>query len=989
MIVLLSVTAKPAINSELVEIDQVRRFKVPSKPKRPPAAKSTEKLRDQLGTTTKAELFQPDRNWAFRDLERLRILLSENDVTAIVVHEAAARPFAWRVAELAPHIPVLIGQDVAAKVLRLLAQNGEPMTATAVAHTLDPLRPPTPTAPAYLTDRSARPPLVVSIVENSIIGDSRVQKVARSLGQAGYGSVLLGTTPRTAPDEADYMFFGPSVALRLPIERRLSAAQELQPPAPLSTKLLGYRNADQEALAWERHREAAAQLPPGQDLRISQRARRRVAALRSLLYRRNRDSFRNREQRRLPHRWRAAFRTSSISRVPAHDLYPLLLDIEAGMAPILDELKPDAIHVHDPLMLGIAIKAKARLAQLGITVKVVFDCHEWTPGIARNHAYHVAALTQLERQHIHEADEIITVSDRIATGLQERFQLTTLPTVVTNAPPAARAKIDRDIRSDCGLAPETPLITYLGVVIPPRGVEDAVLALAFLPGVHLALISPENRHTKALLRTAKSHGVLDRFHRLDYVPADHVTSYIQTADIGLIPFRPLLNSEMGQATKFREYLLAGLPIVCTDLGLNADGVRDNGIGEICEMEDPEDLARAVALVLADPARYRDKITPQLRAANSWESQEAVLTGIYERQLRQPEVRPDTTGRLLIGALNSAGQGGEWARALRKEGADARSLELRTFGNPFTHRADVVIARDSVRDLDRRVQLLLAEVLAADTIIMESARPIAAPERSKNDRPTAGFNEMRALADAGKNVGMMFHGSDLRRPDLHQRTHRWSPFADPANQALTDALLTKTQQVHEQLARWSSPVMVSTADLVPLTVGAIWVPVVVDLELFAPTPARTEAKLPPVVVHMPSSSALKGTALIDPILRQLASEGLIRYRRVQGIPHAKVPQLLASADIFVDQMGMGIFGVAPLEAMASGAVVVTDPGPEALDIYGEPVPICAADPETLRETIVRLAQDFGERQAVAGRGRAFVTRHHDGRRSAQAILTALG
>ena len=86
--------------------------------------------------------------------------------------------------------------------------------------------------------------------------------------------------------------------------------------------------------------------------------------------------------------------------------------------------------------------------------------------------------------------------------------------------------------------------------------------------------------------------------------------------------------------------------------------------------------------------------------------------------------------------------------------------------------------------------------------------------------------------------------------------------------------------------------------------------------------------------------------------------------------------------------MGILGVAAVEAMAAGKVLVTDPGPEALVAYGEDVPLVAVNPETLEERLREITADPERRRELAVAGREFAERHHDGRRSAAAIIEAM-
>ena len=69
---------------------------------------------------------------------------------------------------------------------------------------------------------------------------------------------------------------------------------------------------------------------------------------------------------------------------------------------------------------------------------------------------------------------------------------------------------------------------------------------------------------------------------------------------------------------------------------------------------------------------------------------------------------------------------------------------------------------------------------------------------------------------------------------------------------------------------------------------------------------------------PSNSALKGDPSIDAQLRGLEREGLIEYRRVEGIPYSNMPQLYRTADIVLDQFRLGDYGVSACEAMAEDA-----------------------------------------------------------------------
>jgi glycosyltransferase involved in cell wall biosynthesis len=976
MILLLTTKKNVTVNQKLARCGLVETVRVPKAPARRIA---TERLKPN------------DRpHWAERDLQQIIDNVDFDEVQAVVCANTKSQPFAQILGERLPDTAVLADQEIAAGILAELHENGAVVSRQTIHDLLDPLRPMRPPTPRFLFDRQARPKTVVSLVQNAVVGDSRVQKVADSLARLGYQSILLGRAPDDVPD-GDWFLVGNALIIRLPVRPTTIRSQRDAPPGSPLTRLIGFASESDNVTAERRSRREQDMLPPGEQVPFQSRVRRRMARWRRSIYRENKQSFTGGTKPNRYHQRKASRLLSNRSNTDPESAYPVIGDLEEQIGPALDALLPDAIHVHDPSLLGIATRARNRLRSQGMEVPIIYDAHEWTPGMERPHAYQTAALSALEHQMIDQVDVNITVSNTIADMMVNEFQLPTTPVVIENAPRAGIDSEFRDIRSDAGVPADAPLLVYVGIISEIRGLSDAVAALKYLPTAHLVTVSPQGRPLRKLQRQAATDGVAHRLHQVDYVPADKVPSYLRTADIGLAPHRPSGNHGLALPTKFREYLLAGLPIVATDLGVVGEFIRDAGIGETSQPADPTDFAAALRKVIENPERYRSRITPELTEPHTWQAQEKRLAAIYADAIGAPGEAETLAPQLLIGAKNSAGQSYSWARALRVAGVDAVSVEIGSSDRIFAYPADLTIPAKSLNSLDRRVSGLLNLVLKSQAIILESGAPLAATDPARIHSRRSGFRQARILRDAGHRVGLIFHGSDIRRPDIHIRTHQNSPFTNPAAANLTAALRESTRIVHEELADWDGPVMVSTPDLLGATAGAQWVPVVVNLADFPLPPGTSNEKndLPPLVVHLPSSSLLKGSHLIDPVLRRLAGEGVIRYASYRNLPHVEVPAILRQADIFVDQLGMGILGVAGIEAMAAGAALVTDPGPEALAAYGDEVPLIAIDEATLEDSIRELVADHDRRSELTTSGRAFAERHHDGRRSAAAIATALG
>jgi glycosyltransferase involved in cell wall biosynthesis len=310
---------------------------------------------------------------------------------------------------------------------------------------------------------------------------------------------------------------------------------------------------------------------------------------------------------------------------------PELVDQELTLGPLLDRLHIEVIHVHDVFMLGIAARAAHRAALDGRTIKIIYDAHEYIPGVPVVTARRVAAYSDLEREFIGDADRVITVSEPLAHWLQRDHKLASLPDVVLNAPvePHEDAEVE-GLRAQLRLPEEVPLLVYGGGVNRARGVGTVVEALPQLPGVHLAIVARANSVTAELQARAVELGVGDRVHLAPFVDAELVPLYLRSATIGLSPLLHAPNHDIAVTNKFCEYIGAGLPIITSDTPAQADLVTELDLGAVYTAGDVDDFARAVSKVLADRDRIAQRIAddPELKHRFSWAAQAEVLRSVY-------------------------------------------------------------------------------------------------------------------------------------------------------------------------------------------------------------------------------------------------------------------------------------------------------------------------------------------------------------------------
>ena len=126
-------------------------------------------------------------------------------------------------------------------------------------------------------------------------------------------------------------------------------------------------------------------------------------------------------------------------------------------------------------------------------------------------------------------------------------------------------------------------------------------------------------------------GVADRFHLVAPVPTNEIVSFLSTADVGIHPLAMgLPNHELALPNKIFDYLHAGLPVATSRVALLSQLIKDTGIGETFDPEDPQDIAAAVERILGDHNTYAARVQDKdLLSRFSWEAQEANLRDVYD------------------------------------------------------------------------------------------------------------------------------------------------------------------------------------------------------------------------------------------------------------------------------------------------------------------------------------------------------------------------
>ncbi|MFN8455556.1 MAG: glycosyltransferase family 4 protein [Anaerolineae bacterium] len=156
----------------------------------------------------------------------------------------------------------------------------------------------------------------------------------------------------------------------------------------------------------------------------------------------------------------------------------------------------------------------------------------------------------------------------------------------------------------------------------------------------------------------------------------------------------------------------------------------------------------------------------------------------------------------------------------------------------------------------------------------------------------------------------------------------------------------------------------------------------------PTPKSKQSGEPIIIMHLACDKAAqlyKGTPHVLKAIDTLKAEGLnVALKLVQKMNRVEAVKLYQQADIFVEQLHLGAYGNAAIEAMAFGLPVISSHAPAHAHLCPG-CPIVHANPLTLTERLRELALNPRLRAEIGQRSYEWVRKFHSNKQIAAHLL----
>jgi glycosyltransferase involved in cell wall biosynthesis len=167
-----------------------------------------------------------------------------------------------------------------------------------------------------------------------------------------------------------------------------------------------------------------------------------------------------------------------------------------------------------------------------------------------------------------------------------------------------------------------------------------------------------------------------------------------------------------------------------------------------------------------------------------------------------------------------------------------------------------------------------------------------------------------------------------------------------------------------------------------------VPPAIDLTDWEQRPTEPGEKLR--VAHAPSKRAVKGTDAVLAAVESLQARGVpIELDLIEGVPNREARIRYGAADVVVDQLRIGWYGMLAIESMALAKPVVVHLDAEAAaeteEAFGLELPIVRADEAGLEDVLAGLVDVRESLPELGRRSREYVEQVHAHTKVARQLL----
>lgn len=324
--------------------------------------------------------------------------------------------------------------------------------------------------------------------------------------------------------------------------------------------------------------------------------------------------------------------------------------LDAAIHALAQDWRPDIIHAHSPALCGAAASRAAR----ALGIPFVYEIRAFwedaavgnLSGTEGNLKYRLTRA--LETRVVKQADAVFTIchalkDDLVARGIPaERIAI--MPNGVDLELFGAPVRRDENLARDLGLAPNAPVIGYIGSFYAYEGVDDLIAAMPRLrqshPGARLLLVGagPMDAAWRAAAAALPEPGAVIFTGR---VPHTEVERYYALVDVLAYPRKAQRLTDLVTPLKPLEAMAQRRLVAASSVGGHRELITDGETGTLFAPDDPAACAAALARLLDARGEWdaiRDRAVTHVRTRHDWAANARDYLSVYHLLLARSQQR---------------------------------------------------------------------------------------------------------------------------------------------------------------------------------------------------------------------------------------------------------------------------------------------------------------------------------------------------------------
>ena len=212
-------------------------------------------------------------------------------------------------------------------------------------------------------------------------------------------------------------------------------------------------------------------------------------------------------------------------------------------------------------------------------------------------------MTSIERFFIKHLDLVLTTGEMDSKFLEDFYGIkNTL--VIRNIPKLQQLSNKINLHEKLKLDSSQKILLYQGVLIDGRGVELLINQLDKNENAVFVLLGAGEKQDQ-WEELARNKGLVDRVFFLGSIPQDELINYTAAADIGICLIENISVSYYhALPNKLFEYIMAGLPVISSDLPQMKQIVEQYEVGKVIDIENDE-VVESIKELLSNAKRLNE------------------------------------------------------------------------------------------------------------------------------------------------------------------------------------------------------------------------------------------------------------------------------------------------------------------------------------------------------------------------------------------------